>query len=137
MHAVESVPNFSFSSSCQEVLANYHHEMIGADLEERFEHKLLPNLPTGAAIVMDNAPDHSIKTKELRAPILSARKAEMQAWLTNRGIPWTVDMLKNELYDLLKRTTQNRSAFAIVWRWSKALSQFACLPTIAFSIRLS
>ena len=26
----------------------------------------------------------------------------MQAWLTERGIPWTADMLKNELYDLVK-----------------------------------
>ena len=34
---------------------------------------------------------------------MSAQKAEMQAWLTECGISWTIDMLKNELYDLVKK----------------------------------
>ena len=83
--------------------ADNHDEMNGTHFEEWFEHKLLPNLPAGAAIVMDNAPYHSIKTKESWAPTSSTRKAEMQAWLTERGVPWIADMVKNELYDLLKK----------------------------------
>ena len=38
--------------------ADYHDEMTGNHFEEWFEHHLLPNLPAGATVVMDNAPYH-------------------------------------------------------------------------------
>ena len=41
-----------------------HDEMNGDHFAEWFEHKLLPNLPADAAVVMDNAPYHTVKTKE-------------------------------------------------------------------------
>ena len=43
---------------------DYHDEMNGGHFEELIEHKLLPNLPTGTAIVMDNAPYHTGKRKK-------------------------------------------------------------------------
>ena len=83
--------------------ADYHDEMNGTHFEEWFENSLLPNLPAGSAIVMDNAPYHTVKCPESVAPTSSWRKAEMQAWLTERKVPWTTDMLKAELYEIVKR----------------------------------
>ena len=56
----------------------YHDEMNGDHFAEWFEHKLLPNLPAGAAGVMDNAPYHTVKTKESWAPTSKTLKADMQ-----------------------------------------------------------
>ena len=66
-------------------------------------HRLLPNLPAGAAVVMDNAPYHTVKTKESCAPTSKTLKADMQVWLTERNISWKADMLKSGLYELVKK----------------------------------
>ena len=55
---------------------DYHDEMNGDHFAEWFEHKLLPNLPAGAAVVMDNAPYHTVKTKESWAPTSKTLKAD-------------------------------------------------------------
>ena len=72
--------------------SDYHDEMNGNHFEEWFEHQLLPNLPAGAAVVMDNAPYHSVKCAHTCAPTSAARKADMQTWLRERQISWTADM---------------------------------------------
>ena len=74
-----SLPECSLIFVSRTNSADYHDEKNGDHFEEWIEHKLLPSLPAGAAIIMDNAPSHSIKTKELWAPTLSTWKAEMQA----------------------------------------------------------
>ena len=76
--------------------ADYHDEMNGDHLEEWFEHNLLLNLPAGAAIVVENAPYHTVKAQESWAPTSKTRKADMQVWLTKHDIHWTADMLKSE-----------------------------------------
>ena len=65
--------------------------MNGDHFAEWFEHKLLPNLPAGAAVVMDNAPCHAVKTKESWAPMSKTLKADMQVWLTERNTSWKVE----------------------------------------------
>ena len=77
--------------------------MNGDHFVEWFEHKLLPNLPVGAAVVMDNAPYHTIKTKESRAPTSKTLKADIQVWLTERNLSWKGDKLESELYELVKK----------------------------------
>ena len=52
---------------------------------------------------MDNAPYHTVKTKESWAPMSKTLKADMQDWLTERNISWKADMLKSELYELVKK----------------------------------
>ena len=57
--------------------ADYHDEINGDHFEEWFEHNLLPNLPAGAAIVMENAPYHTVKTQESWAP---TSKTTQESW---------------------------------------------------------
>lgn len=51
--------------------ADYHDEMNGQHCEEWWHDKLLPGLPDGSIIVMDNAPYHSVQTEQSRAPLTS------------------------------------------------------------------
>ena len=83
--------------------ADYHSEMNAQHFEEWWECNLLPNLPAGAVIAMDNASYHTRKTAASQAPTNSTRKADMQAWLTEHNIVWTAGMLKKELYDLVRK----------------------------------
>ena len=53
-------------------------------------------------IVMDNASYHSIKTPKLHVPTSSRKKVDIQACLMERNILWTGNMLKCELYDMVK-----------------------------------
>ena len=87
--------------------ADYHNEMNAAHFQEWWQTKLLPNLPPGAVIVMDDAPYHTVKTDSSRCPTSSTTKADMQKWLTEKGIEWRPDMLKAELYNVIK---QNKCA---------------------------
>ena len=59
--------------------------MNGDHFAEWFENKLLPNWPAGAAVLMDNAPYRTVKTKESWAPTSKTLKADMQVWLTERN----------------------------------------------------
>ena len=86
---------------------DYHDEMNATHFNEWWSEKLLPNLPAGAVIVMDNAPYHTVKTEASSCPTTSSRKADMQAWLTDHGIAWCPDMVKAELYKLVQ---QNKPA---------------------------
>ena len=56
---------------------DYHGEMNDDHFEELFELKLRKILPAGTAIVMDNVPYHTVKTKESWAPTLKTRKADI------------------------------------------------------------
>ena len=81
---------------------DYHDEMNAKHFTEWWTEKLLPNQPPGAVIVMDNAPYHTVKTDASRCPTSSSRKAELQEWLTKNDIPWTAQMRKPELLDLVR-----------------------------------
>ena len=81
---------------------DYHDEMNHDHFSEWWEHQLLPNLPAGAVIVMDNASYHSVKTAESVCPTKSSTKGETRTWLSEQCIPWAEDMLKAELYELVK-----------------------------------
>ncbi|XP_075742299.1 uncharacterized protein LOC142796043 [Rhipicephalus microplus] len=72
--------------------ADYHSEMDSRYFEEWFTDKLLPNIPPYSVIVMDKAPYHSVALE--KAPTKSTRKADIQLWLTKKGVPWSEDMVK-------------------------------------------
>ena len=61
---VSSLKNASSSSLGKKNDANYHSKMNAMDFEEWWECHLLPNLPAGAVIVMDNASYHTRVTNE-------------------------------------------------------------------------
>ena len=73
--------------------------MNGNYFAEWFEHILLPNLPA----TLRHTIHCTVKTKESWAPSSKTLKADMQVWLTERNISWKADMLKSELYELMKK----------------------------------
>lgn len=75
--------------------------MDGRYFEKWFTDKLLPNIPPNSIIVMDNAPYHSVALE--KAPTKSTRKADIQLWLTKKGVPWSEDMVRAELLELSQK----------------------------------
>lgn len=69
------------------------------------------HLPERSVLVVDNASYHN--TEVDRAPNSSARKADMQTWLRNHHIPFTEDMLKVELYELILRNKDRHIRYVI------------------------
>jgi len=85
-------------------LADYHGEMNGETFEKWFKETLIPKLPANSVIVMDNASYHSVRQEAI--PTSNSRKNVMQEWLTTHQIEWKEDMIKVELYELVKKHKQ-------------------------------
>jgi len=75
------------------------------------QEKLIPNLVSRSVIVVDNASCHNLQLN--RHPTSNARKGEMLFWLDQRGIWYSSDMTKAELYDLIKMHKPQHETFAI------------------------
>jgi len=75
------------------------------------QEKLIPNLESKSVIVVDNASYHNVQLNQ--HPISNARKGEMLLWLDKRGIRYSSDMTKAELYDLIKMHKPQYEMFAI------------------------
>lgn len=91
---------------------DYHSEMDGRCFEKWFTDKLLPNIPTKSAIVMDNAPYHSAALE--KAPTESTHKADTQLWLTKKSVPWSQDMVRAELLELAQEVNSPRSQRGVI-----------------------
>jgi transposase len=64
--------------------------------------QLLPNIPTHALIVMDNAPYHNGLSRH-SAPTATGKKEEIRSWLSKNRIPVRDDCLKAELVEILEK----------------------------------
>jgi hypothetical protein len=64
------------------------------------QEKLIPNLESKSVIVVEYASYHNVQLN--RHPTSNARKVEMLLWLDKHGIPYSSDMTKAELYDLIQ-----------------------------------
>lgn len=70
--------------------SNYHEEMNHVVFENWFFNILIPAIPPGSTVVMDNAPYHSrIKDKP---PTSNCTKAEMIRWLQEKGVSFPDDL---------------------------------------------
>ncbi|KAG0429945.1 hypothetical protein HPB47_023154 [Ixodes persulcatus] len=85
--------------------------MNGTYFEGWFSSQLLPKIPPRSIIVMDNAPYHSVALE--KAPTSSTRKADIQAWLTKKGISWSGDMVRAELLELSKKVNTPGTVYQI------------------------
>jgi transposase len=81
---------------------DYHGQMNWENFSMWFSDQLLPNIPSHSLIILDNAPYHNVVVEDA-FPTPKSRKEQLCAWLTKKGIPWTPDLLKPELYDLCKK----------------------------------
>ena len=78
---------------------DYHEEMDGPRFEKWFTEQLLTNIKLNSVIVIDNAPYHTVKLEKI--PTTKTRKADIQAWLTSKGVPWLPNMIIKELLELV------------------------------------
>jgi hypothetical protein len=74
------------------------------------QEKLIPDLEFRSVIVVDNASYHNVQLN--RHPTSNARKGEMLFWLDKRGIQYSSDMTKAELYDLIEMRKTQYETFA-------------------------
>ncbi|EFK05430.1 conserved hypothetical protein, partial [delta proteobacterium NaphS2] len=81
---------------------DYHGQMNWDNFSTWFETQLLPNIPSEAIVILDNARYHNVLDTE-SIPNKSSRKEQLRAWLTRNGYPWREDMLKSELSELCTR----------------------------------
>lgn len=80
---------------------DYHDQMNGDNFMKWLTQQLLPNMPKNCLVVIDNAPYHSFE--ENKPPTMNARKAELQAWLSEQNVQFDHDFTKAELYELIKK----------------------------------
>lgn len=79
---------------------DYHDDMNAENYGKWVMEKLIPNLPDNSVVVIDNAPYHNMQVN--KAPASASKKIEMVKWLTDKGIPFDSNMLKPQLYNLIK-----------------------------------
>ena len=108
LHAVDE--STGFSPDCQLLFQShsadgrdYHTEMNSTIFEDWIEHNLLPSIKEPACIVMDNASYHSRISTDSISPTSSTRKEDMKIWLRNKNIPFDDNLLKPELYELIRK----------------------------------
>jgi hypothetical protein len=79
---------------------DYHNEMDSKNYARWLKTMLMPNLPPKSILVIGNASYHNIQTD--KPPTSNPKKDEMKTWLLERNIPFCDNMLKAQLYDLIK-----------------------------------
>ena len=80
-----------------------HGQMNQEMFTKWFGEKLLPNIPAGSLIIMDNASYHNILSP-VSAPTPSCRKEKIRSWSERNSIPVRDDCLKAELVEILMKT---------------------------------
>ncbi|XP_045760911.1 uncharacterized protein LOC123864478 isoform X2 [Maniola jurtina] len=73
------------------------------------QNKLIPNLPPRSVVVVDTASPHDKEYDP--APSSNAKRSDMTAWLDQKGIHYTPDMYKPQLYQLIN---ENKDRFKIL-----------------------
>ena len=75
---------------------DYHGQMNWCNFSRWFETQLMPNIPEGAVVVLDNAKYHNVLVEDF-FPSANSTKTELQAWLNHNGYTFHENMLKTEL----------------------------------------
>ena len=86
------VPNALLTLKAEGKSGDYHDNMNYENYEKWLKTQLIPNIPPNSVVVVDNASYHN-KQYDL-APTSNTRKADMQAWLSEKGIEYDDEMLK-------------------------------------------
>ncbi|PSN37351.1 hypothetical protein C0J52_18821, partial [Blattella germanica] len=79
---------------------DYHHEMNAENYKKWLTEKLIPNLPPNSVLIIDNAPYYNIQLN--KTPTSKTNKKDMQDWFTRNKVRFQENMLKVELYSLIK-----------------------------------
>jgi hypothetical protein len=77
---------------------DYHDEMDGPKFELWWK-RVLDNMKDDSAIVIDNAPYHTVQVEKF--PLKSWRKNQLQEWLNRKNIAYEPKMTKAELMEVI------------------------------------
>lgn len=94
------VPNATLIFQSKTNSGDYHNDMSFENYKKWISEKLIPNLPWNSVVVVGNAPYHNIQVE--KCPNYYSKKEVMIQWLRSRNIMCDVNMLKVELYNLIK-----------------------------------
>lgn len=87
---------------------------------------LLKSIRTGSIIVMDNVPYHSRVANKV--PMSASRKCEIKEWLKTRGIHFSTDLRKPQLYNLVKLHKPQVTSYEIDKKASQLDFKIITLP---------
>ncbi|XP_072940847.1 uncharacterized protein [Epargyreus clarus] len=93
------VPNALLLFKAGTKSGDYQDKMNFQNYEKWLKTQLIPNLPPRSVVVVDNASYHN--KKEDHCPASNGLKSDMQAWLREKGISFSPEMLKPQLYKLI------------------------------------
>ncbi|GBP14117.1 hypothetical protein EVAR_102787_1 [Eumeta japonica] len=90
---------------------DYHDNMNKSNFEQWLENRLIPNLNPKTVLVLDNAAYHNTRVSQI--PNSNSKKADMQAWLTKNGILFDPDLLRPELYEIIKKNKFHHIEYSV------------------------
>jgi len=96
------VPGAKLTFKSTKKTGDYHGQMNHDLFTKWFTEQLLPNMPSNALIIMDNAPYHNTLSRH-SAPTATCKKERIAAWLSKNRIPVRDDCLKAELVEILEK----------------------------------
>jgi transposase len=96
------VPDAKVTFKSTRKTGDYHGQMNQEMFTKWFKEKLLPNIPAGSFIIMDNASYHNILSPH-SAPTPSCKKEKIRSWLERNNIPLREDCLKAEMVEILTK----------------------------------
>ncbi|XP_045516861.1 uncharacterized protein LOC123709513 [Pieris brassicae] len=105
------IPNALLPFKAGTKSGDYHDNMNFENYEKWLLTQLMPNLQPSSVVVVDNASYHNKQWD--RAPTSNSKKADMQAWLTEKGIQYEETHLKPQLYNLIKINKDKFKTFSI------------------------
>ncbi len=96
------VPGAKLTFKSTKKTGDYHGQMNQEMFTKWFMDKLLPNIPEGSLIIMDNATYHNILSPH-SAPTAKCNKEKIRFWLEQNNIPIREDCLKVEMIEILNK----------------------------------
>jgi len=86
---------------------DYHGSMDEENFTKWITSQLIPNIPEGSVIIMDNASYHNMFIED-NVPAFTSKKVALQNWLTDNDIPYDNDFLRIQLVDLINQYRPKR-----------------------------
>jgi len=96
------VPEAKLTFKSTKKTGDYHGQMNQGMFTKWFRDKLLPNIPKGSLIIMDNATYHNVLSVH-SAPTATCKKEKILLWLEQNNIPLKEDCLKVEMIEILNK----------------------------------
>jgi transposase len=94
------IPGALLIFKSNQTTGDYHREITSDNYMRWVQDKLIPNLSQNSVFVVDNAAYHNVLSE--KCPTSSSRKEYMENCLSKHKIPFSGDLLKTELYALIK-----------------------------------